>query len=251
MPPERILAAMGLLVLPDEPVSDVLTIDILCVTASGVSTALCQQGIARTSTTITNSGQGQVTVRLVGVLPTTYVSPDGRSGEDLWRLTHPMDGFMDAAHTERDRLGADTVILIGKSSDSCGIAYLTATAASAFAYVFDGCLSNSSFEHEWGHNIGMAHDAPNAGTGCTFGYGCGHCFGNGRKDVLTYPSPCGGTRAPFYSNPDVLDAGTPTGTATANNARVLRERAGTVAAFRPTMVIPAPRSVGPLTLTED
>jgi hypothetical protein len=250
MPPERVLSALGLLLLPDEPliVADAATIDILCVTATSVSSSLCQQGVNRITTTINNSGQGQVTVRLVGILPVVYGGLN--AGEDLWRLTHPADGFMDAAHTERDRLGADTVLLIGNSSDSCGVAYLNSTASSAFAYVFKNCISNSSFEHEWGHNVGMAHDLPNA-SAPAFPYGVGWCFGNGRKDVLTYPSPCGGNRAPFYSNPDVFDGVTPTGTATANNARVLRERAGTIAAFRPTVIMPVPRSTGKPILTED
>jgi hypothetical protein len=236
--PETIFRALGFPVMDDAPLpgvteGDVVTIDVLVVLASGVATSHCQSGITRINQTAVNSGAATVQVRLVGCLPTTYVS-SGSASTDLSRFTGTADGFLDEVHAERNRVGADTNVLVGKSGDACGVAYLNSSAGSAFAYVNDGCLSNSSFEHEWGHNVGMAHDLPNAGF-CPFGYGCGWCFGNGRKDVLTYPSPCGGSRAPYYSNPDILNNGTPTGTATANNARVLRERAAVLANFRPTV----------------
>jgi len=231
--PEMILRALGWPIPEDEPIEhvegDVVTVDILVVRAANVNID-CGWGISRINTTASNSGVATVQTRLVGCLQTTYVSSNDAS-TDLNRLASNGDGFLDEVHPERDRIGADTVVLIGKSCNSCGIAYLMAGPTSAFAYVCDNCMSNSSFEHEWGHNCGMHHDLPNAGS-CPNGYGCGWCFGNGFKDVLTYPSPCGGNRKAYYSNPDILDNGTPTGTATANNARILRERAPVLANFR-------------------
>jgi len=236
--PETFLRALGWPIAEDVPLpgvveGDVVTIDVQVVLASGVATSNCQTGIDRINQTAANSGAATVRVRLVNCLLTAYIS-SGSASTDLSKFSFPQGTALDIVHAERDRVGADMNVLVGKSGDACGVAWLTASASSAFAYVMDGCLNNSSFEHEWGHNVGMAHDLPNAGS-CPFGYGCGWCFGNGRKDVLTYPSPCGGSRAPYYSNPDVLDSGTPTGTATANNARVLRERAAVLANFRPTV----------------
>lgn len=230
---ESFLQAIGIMA-PDEPIEyiegDVITVDILVVLASGVSTGVCQRGINRINITASNSGVATAQVRLAKCLPTIYNS-SGSASTDLYRVRTIGDGFLDEVHIERDLNFADTVILIGKSGDSCGIAYLNSGPTSAFAYVMDGCESNSSIEHEWGHNVGMAHDAPNTSY-IPYGYGAGWCFGNGFKDVLTYPSPCGGSRAPYYSNPDILMNGTPTGTATANNARVLRERIAVIAGFR-------------------
>lgn len=234
--PESIFRAMGFPVVEDEPIEfvegDVVTADIMVVLASGVLPGNCS-AISRINTTAINSGVATAQVRLVDCYPTNYVS-SGDAQVDLSRITGGVfipDGFLDEVHTRRNQFLADTVIFLTKSPNACGVAYLLSSATTAFAVVNDGCISNSSLEHEWGHNVGMAHDLPNAGS-CPFGYGCGWCFGNGRKDVLTYPSPCGGNRAPYYSNPDILDSGTPTGTATANNARVLRERIAVLANFR-------------------
>lgn len=230
---EMILQAIGVMA-PDEPIEyiegDVVYADILVALASGVDPGICQRGINRINITASNSGVATAQVRLVKCLSTTYVS-SGSASLDLSRSRTIGDGFLDEIHTERDLNGADTVIQIGKSGDSCGIAYLTSGPTTAFAYVMDGCESNSSIEHEWGHNVGMNHDLPNA-QNPNYPYHYGWCFGNGFKDVMTYPDPCGGSRSAFYSNPDIIYNGRATGTATANNARVLRERIAVIANFR-------------------
>lgn len=229
---EMILQAIGVMA-PDEPIEhiegDVVTADILVALASGVAISNCQH-VNRINTTAANSGVATAQVRLVKCLVINYVS-SGSASLDLSRSRTMGDGFLDEIHTERDLNGADTVILIGKSGDSCGVAYLTSGPTTAFAYVMDGCISNSSLEHEWGHNVGMNHDLPNA-QNPNYPYHYGWCFGNGFKDVMTYPDPCGGSRSAFYSNPDIIYNGRATGTATANNARVLRERIAVIANFR-------------------
>lgn len=231
---EMAFKALGFDVVEDVPieftVGDVITVDHLVVLASGVSPTVCQEGVNRINQTAANSGVATARANLVSCYPTTYIS-SGSGQTDLNRLRTFNDGFMDDALIQRELTFADTVTLVGKSTNVCGYAWLNSSVSNAFSYVADICMSNSSFEHEWGHNVGMAHDLPNAGT-LAYPYGAGWCFGNGFKDVLTYPSPCGGNRAAFYSNPDIIYQGRPTGTATANNARVLRERIAVLANFR-------------------
>ena len=240
--PESLFRALGFPVVEDEPIDfiqgDVVTVDIMVMLASGALAGNCQAGINRINTTAINSGVATAQTRLVKCLPTTYVS-SGSVQTDLTRMVIPGDGFLDNLPAERDASYADTTVLLTKSCDACGVGYLMSGVGSALAVVCESCISNSSFEHEWGHNVGMQHDLPNASG--TTGYNYGWCFGNGFKDVLTYPSPCGGTRAPFYSNPDIIYQGKPTGTATANNARVLRERIAVLAGFR------VPPSISPTT----
>lgn len=239
--PELLFRAMGFLIVEDEPIEykegDIIPIDILGVVASGIPITSCN-AINRITTTAANSGVATVQVRIAGCSASTYVS-SGSAETDLNRLTSKTDGFLDEVHAKRDEVGADQVIMFGNSCNFCGIAWLFSSESTAFAYVCNSCISNFSTEHEAGHNYGMRHDRPNAGGEGAQGFGYGWCgLVNVWRDVLTYPSPCGGNRVPYYSNPNVLFNGLPTGTATANNARMLLEQAPIIANFRDAVVSP-------------
>ena len=93
-------------------------------------------------------------VALAGRTEVQYAET-GNSGFDLERLADPSDGHMDAAHTLRDRVGADLLHLIvdADRANVGGIAFLVG----AFGLtVHSG--GGQVFAHETGHNLGLEHD---------------------------------------------------------------------------------------------
>ena len=119
----------------------------------------------------------------------------------------------------------------------CGSSYLGPSSSYAFAVVNRGCASsNYSFPHEIGHLFGARHDAfvDASTTPYAYGHGYVNCT-QGFRDVMAYPTQCGGTRIAYLSTP-LLTYGSPAsplGTAaTADNVRVHNSNAGTVANFR-------------------
>ncbi|MDP1603018.1 MAG: zinc-dependent metalloprotease family protein, partial [Legionella sp.] len=170
----------------------------------------------------------------------------GKWEDDLSRLKETGDGFMDVVHTLRDEYSADVVVLLrdDPALTSCGIAYIAATATSAFAVVaWDCAVSNFSFAHEIGHLQGARHDrVADPVNGPNYTYNHGHVDLTLRKrTIMAYNSGCGATyptycdRLGYWSNPDVPYPGSfrPTGSVTyENNAKVLNNTAYTVANFR-------------------
>src|SRR5262249_35082290 len=95
------------------------------------------------------------------------------------RERDPSDGYMDNVPTLRDTYGADMVSLFVNDDDggtTCGIAYCTPD-DSSYAYQvcnWDCAVSNFSFQHEFGHLQGSAHNREDAGSGCneySYSYG--------------------------------------------------------------------------------
>ena len=81
-------------------------------------------------------------------------SETGDGGYDLERLVDPEDGYMDEAHTLRDRVGADLVhLIVSRAPGLCGIAILPG----AFALTVLDC-GGITMAHETGHNMGLHHD---------------------------------------------------------------------------------------------
>ena len=108
----------------------------------------------------------------------------GDGGTDLERLIDPEDGYMDDAHTLRERAGADLVhLIVAEAPGLCGIAILPG----AFALTVLDC-GGITMAHEIGHNMGLHHDR----------------FSDqvGRKNVPSHP-------AYGYVNQRALDAGAP------------------------------------------
>ncbi len=199
-------------------------------------------GVSETNTAYANSG---VTprLRLVGSELITYTEA-GDLGVDLGRFQNPSDGFMDVAHTRRDQLGADLVMLVvgDTAANACGVGYVMtglspSFAAFAFTVTAYPCISpNYTFAHELGHNMGSAH-APEdgGGQGSLYAYSFGYkqpaqLF----RTVMAYNCPSSCPRVLHFSNPNVSYNGAVTGTsAQHDNARSLNTAAATIANWRP------------------
>ena len=198
-------------------------------TAAGGTAAMnteVDNAIALANTGYQNSGVTQ-RLRLVykGEISYSESSPNTLTGyqTDLARLRNT-DGYMDSVHSLRNRYGADFVTLFIKNSAACGLGYLmtsesTGFASSAFNVVDRGCISNFSFAHELGHNMGMHHDRANSsGTG-VFSYSYGYGQPGGYRDTMAYQSACGSGACPrvnYWSSPDVTYNGNPLGIAVGN-----------------------------------
>jgi len=95
----------------------------------------------------------------------------------------------------------------------------TGFTSSAFNVVDRGCISNFSFAHELGHNMGMQHDRANSSGNGVFSYSFGYGQPGGYRDTMAYQSACGGgscTRVNYWSSPDVTYNGNPLGVAAGN-----------------------------------
>ncbi len=218
--------------------------------AGGVNAieALIFAAVNATNQSFVNS-EVETELRLVHMAETDY-SESGNSGTDLSRITGVGNGYMEEVHPLRDEYGADLVAMITESGTGCGVAYLmqnltTGFAPWAFSVTRRFCaVGNLTFAHELGHNMGCAHDRDNAG-GALFPYSYGYRWttnaGQLRRSVMAYQP---GTRVPHFSNPDVLNGGTPTGIEpphpqSAHNALSINNAAWTVANFR-SSACPAP-----------
>jgi hypothetical protein len=209
--------------------------------------ALVREGVALANQAYTNSGINQrLRLAFAGEVPYTE---SGDISTDLDRLTNPTDGFMDNVHQLRDQYGADFVSLwISKSDDAAGLGWLNTTQSAAFARrAFNVCdrraaVSNLTFPHELGHNMGSTHDRDNSSGAGLFPYSYGYqqtTTAPFYRTVMAYACSAGVNcpRVPYFSNPDVRYAGSPTGLEvsaprSADNRRTLNESVRWTANFR-------------------
>lgn len=217
--------------------------------ASGNAAALAQAAVDLTNESLANSAINP-RLRLVHA----YRTGLDESG-DIWvdrdRFADPDDGFADEVHALRQAYGADlAVLLTGNQPGYCGVVYgLPASASTAFAVVAENCaVDKHTFAHEVGHLFGAAHNPENDGGSAPFAYGHGYYYMPARwRTVMSYQrcgwyTPC--YQVPFFSNPHVNYGGVPMGTtSTHDNARVLNQRACTVAGFRTPAPPPRPSSI--------
>jgi len=221
------------------------TVDVLLVFSPGTTTQLggtaqaltfAESAVDLSNLAFTNS-QMLTRFRLAGVRFTARAD-SGDPFEDLPWLT----GDAEVA-AWRNETRADLVSMISEFGGSCGLGYVMSSppgvgfAPSAFQVSARGCaVGNLSFPHEHGHNMGFQHN-PEDGLGATpaFPYAFGHYVSGSYRTVMSYATPCVGgcTRRPYFSNPDVLFMGVPTGIADQrDNARAGNQTAPIVAAFR-------------------
>jgi len=181
------------------------------------------------------SSLGQVQLRLVHAYETDYVEDGAAHFDHVWRFADKGDGYMDEIHALRDKYKADVAILIVDDPKGCGLATrVYADADEAFAVVHHECAASTySLAHEIGHLIGARHDLSLDKMMTPFAYGHGYVNGTKWRDIMSYKESCGGCpRLPVWSSPVVLVRGEPAGTPDLDNARVIREHAARVAAFR-------------------
>ena len=215
----------------DAPMADTADfVDVLVVyTANAAASAggagiinLINLAVSDTNTSYANSGVTQ-RIRLVGTQQVAYAEV-GTFSTNLNNLRSGLQGLQDVAAV-RDALGADLVAMLVRPSttpDACGIAFIMTSVSTAFApngySVTDTtCISNLTFPHELGHNMGLRHDWYVDNGLTPFVYGHGHVDTSARfRTIMSYPDLCSSlgitcTRLMAFSNPSLTFNGAPTG----------------------------------------
>jgi|GEM_PF-6702738 len=191
--------------------------------------------MAHTSVVFNNQGNGD-RINLVYSGQVDYTEHSYAMRTDLDNLTGTDDGYMDAVHQLRMQYKADLVVLMTLAYDYGGMAWLLNNVNGNPPYGFSvirveqASWTNTS-AHELGHNMGMHHNKEDAGTWSLFPYAFGWhwtgTYGTPYGSVMSYK----GVETPYYSNPDIIYQGEPTGTDAANNAKVFRNTKHVVAAY--------------------
>ena len=159
----------------------------------------------------------------------------------------------------RTQYGADQVTLLRVfTGQYCGLAWIyTGDARYAYAVVRDGSLgvyycSDTTYAHEFGHNMGCGHERGNGGG--TYSYSYGYQFqgtsGNWHRTIMAYNCSWGCPEVVYFSNPLVSYDGVPTGVDpgsanAADNALTIESTRVSVAAFRTSIqpdLVPSTRS---------
>jgi hypothetical protein len=180
-------------------------------------------------------------LNLVKMAETPYAET-GDISVALPRLRLSTEGYMDEVHALRNQVGADQVVLVDADSNYCGISYImnsvsTGFAAGAFAVVHDdsvyNCIgSNNTLAHELGHNQGNVHNPEDATSAGAYPDSYGYRICGVFRDIMSY-NCSGEPRIPYFSNPNILYNGQPTGIAGSNDtARSMNATASIVANFR-------------------
>lgn len=179
--------------------------------------ALIDSTMSQTQSTYGNS-EINLIANLAGTHETVY-SESGNPSTDLSRVRDVGDGYMDEVHEIRANTQADLVALLVTygSGNSCGVGYCMGSPSqdfspNAFSVTRIQCISNLTFPHELGHNMGCHHDHDNGSGSCgTYSYSYGHRFFGNANQYRTVMAYQPGTRIPYFSNPDVMFDGGVTG----------------------------------------
>ena len=213
------------------------TIDVLVVysnlSAAAAGSAIgaqIQQAVDTANQVYANSGI-TTRLRLVAYQQVNY-DESGNIDTDLSWLTSNS-----SVASLRNTYGADLVSMFTESGGFCGSSWVGPSASSAFSVVNRGCSSsNYSFPHEIGHNFGARHDVYADASNSPYAYGHGYVdCSQGWRDVMAYPSQCGGTRIPYFSNPNATYGSPPDPLGVSSSADVVRvhnQNAVTVANFK-------------------
>jgi hypothetical protein len=193
--------------------------------------AHAQAAIDATNTAYRNSKIRQ-RVRLVHSQEFVYTESTGSADLSALRNNPTIQAL-------RNTHQADLVAEISEVTGVCGIGYLMGGAAgnqnNGFTVTARSCaVGNLSFAHELGHNMGSQHN-PENGSGPTYPYGFGHYINGSYRTVMSYVDPCasGCTRVAYFSNPNVIFNGQPTGINNArDNARSINNTGDVIAAYR-------------------
>ncbi|MEM9101877.1 MAG: zinc-dependent metalloprotease family protein [Pseudomonadota bacterium] len=135
----------------------------------------------------------------------------------------PSSSWLDAVRTStwvddiRTNSRADLVVALGVAEEIfengqlvgyvCGIGYLGQVSGSSLRSDLGFSVTSvdcgwSTFTHELGHNMGLAHASEQGGVGSIFDYGRGYGVNNDFATIMAYPQSFGSaTQIPYFSNP--------------------------------------------------
>lgn len=191
-----------------------------------------QQAIDASNTAYINSKIRQ-RVRLVSAQEFVYTeTASAQTDLSNFRANPTVQGL-------RDSTNADLAAMLGEIAGACGVGYLIGPATgnpnNGFTVTARSCaVGNLTFAHEIGHNMGSHHNPENGGS-AVFPYSYGHYVNGSYRTVMSYVDPCtsGCTRRPYFSNPNVVFAGVPTGIVNArDNARSINNTADVISNYQ-------------------
>lgn len=198
--------------------------------------ATARKAVADTNAALARSGfdgsEGVLKINLSanGVQPIRDYNDSGSLSADLDHITRSS-----AVRQQRDAAKADQVTLLVGQGDWAGIAWLMlqnspSFESRAFSVVQARYAGSFTFAHELGHNLGCHHDKQNAGLAIQpYAYGWRFQVDTTFRTIMAYQP---GVQSGHFSNPRKTFRGVPTGTANADNVRVILETKRTVANFR-------------------
>jgi peptidyl-Asp metalloendopeptidase len=184
--------------------------------------------------TFRNSGLGNITLRLVHSQLIEYDASADDQFTNLYTMVDGLGPFKDVKKLRNEKR-ADIVGLIIDNPNGCGLSTRVGPDRDeAFFVAHHACATiTMSITHEIGHILGARHDRFIDQSNSPFVYGHGYVNGVKWRDIMSYKEGCGGCpRIPYWSNPRIIYKGEPTGTAAADNARVILEQAERVSRFR-------------------
>lgn len=185
--------------------------------------ALANLSIARTNEIYKRSN---VNIELVnaGILDLNYNENGTLAAGLLSLMTNTSSAIGQPIQKMRDESLADLAVLFSQVKNVCGVAHQNANKARGLSVVNGDCsVSNYTYAHETGHNIGATHEA-----------GFHHTVTPRFRTVMANDCSPTCSRIQNFSNPDVTYMNIPTGTTNQhNNARTLNNRAQNVANFYP------------------
>lgn len=241
--------------VPTYPVIDVLVgYTPGALTDAGNSTSAMNSEIALAIATSNQAYQDSGVIGRLRLAGTTPVTEDySLSSSSLQSIWDPSDGYADSIHTLRNSTGADLVSVLVHDPSSCGLGYLLTAMTTAsdrsrygFSTVNYSCaVSNYSFPHELGHNMGLDHDRYVEPSPTLYPYSVGYVnLAQQWRTIMAYNNQCADqnpsfncTRIGRFSNPDLTYNGFPTGRPStgptpADNRKALNNTQAFVASWR-------------------
>lgn len=182
------------------------------------------QSVDRMNMALGNSNSGDWYCSLLAMIE----EPDGTfsdsnysdMSEMLIDLRQTTDGVLDAVTDLQSELGADHASFICDNtiSGTAGIAYRPGTTmVVSRTYMTSARLT---FCHEMGHSLGLRHAWGDSGTSSSnpkdqrnYGWRFDPPNGGKVRTIMAYNGGWGGSRIPYFSNPNVNYNGAPTGAA--------------------------------------
>lgn len=197
-------------------------------------------------------------MRLVGVMQSGTYDEDARDYNGVLADAAgfgPQASAFAATRKQRDKLGADLVVVVREGGEFCGVGYVNGAPADAAAYGYSvtsrWCIVYDTVAHETGHNMGLHHDRYVSGSPPDTEYNFGYVSLPARAmDLMAYENRCwdAGLSCEYkrlFSNPGLTvngrRFGVPPGRpGAAHGVRWLNEVRGDIKRWRPTRVTAPP-----------